>query len=117
MVRDYLSKAKASDKIVTVLLQKSAKACGGRLYGLDYRIKSKSSLTRKVLEKSKGDVEKLADVLLAQNDALRYTILFETEEYVRGVSAVEGALEAQSINRVKMKNFWRKPVRATILSI
>ena len=54
LVRVFLDRAKASDKTVTPLLSGVAKRCEGMLYGLDFRIKSKASLTRKVLDKSKG---------------------------------------------------------------
>jgi hypothetical protein len=109
LVGDYLAKARNSDKTVTPLLRKMAKSCNGTLYGLDFRIKSKASLTRKILEKTKGDASKLDETLRMQNDALRYTILFPTAEYVAGVQEVERVFAANQINGNKMKNFWRKP--------
>ena len=58
------------------------------MYGLDFRIKTMASLVRKVLEKSNGDAAAVGGVLRKQNDALRYTVLFPTESYVRGVNEV-----------------------------
>jgi hypothetical protein len=58
------------------------------MYGLDFRIKTMASLVRKVLEKSNGDAAAVGGVLKKQNDALRYTVLFPTESYVRGVNEV-----------------------------
>jgi hypothetical protein len=113
MVHDFLDKAKNNDRTVTPVLSRTAKACGGSMYGLDFRIKSMASLARKVLEKSKGDASKVQETLDLQNDALRYTILFDTDFYVAGVKEVERVLEGRGILQVKMKNFWRKPGEGT----
>eukprot|EP01052_Picozoa_sp_SAG31_P038810 SAG31_NODE_5256_length_2647_cov_1.875981_6_plen_153_part_01 len=83
------------------------------MYGLDFRVKSMPSLARKVLEKSKGDESKLKETLAKQNDALRYTVLFETDAYVNGAKAVRAALTQEMCTVVKMKNFWRKPGEST----
>ena len=73
---------------ITPLLSGIAAGCAGSMYGLDFRIKTMASLVRKVLEKSNGDAAAVGGVLRKQNDALRYTVLFPTESYVRGVNEV-----------------------------
>eukprot|EP01051_Picozoa_sp_SAG22_P007968 SAG22_NODE_582_length_8879_cov_2.731663_6_plen_987_part_00 len=109
MVVDFLKQAKSKDKSVTPMLNKLVVEHSGNMYGLDFRVKSMASLARKVLEKSKGVADAVEATLKKQNDALRYTVLFGADVYVTGVKAVEAALTAAGISRVKMKNFWRKP--------
>ena len=78
------------------------------MYGLDFKMKTKSSLARKVLENTKGDSSQFEAVVSEQNYALRYTILFSTDDYVAGVKRVQSVLTQKGIQELKMKNFWRK---------
>lgn len=107
-IEKWMERAAFLEPTVTKLLHDLAEETGGSMYGLDFKMKTKSSLARKVLEKTKGDSSQFEGVVSEQNDALRYTILFSTDDYVAGVKRVQSVLTQKGIQELKMKNFWRK---------
>ncbi len=86
-----------------------ADAHGGKLEGLDFRLKSEKSLARKIdaerdEPKFGGDPEKCARDM---SDVARYTITFGDSQYVAGSKAVIKDLEAQGYE-LRVKNYWHK---------
>jgi hypothetical protein len=86
-----------------------SKATGGKLEGLEYRIKSTDSLARKIeadskAEKYDGDMKRAAEDI---SDASRYTMTFPEENYTGSVQDALKQLEDYGYE-VKAKNFWQK---------
>lgn len=108
IIQNWIDRAEHLEPTVTKLLVDLGEEIGGALYGLDFKMKTKSSLARKVLEKTKGDSSQFEKVVGMQNDALRYTMVFSTEDYVAGVKRVAAVFKEKGIKELKMKNFWRK---------
>jgi hypothetical protein len=82
---------------------------GGKLEGLEYRIKSTDSLARKIegdakAEKHGGSLESAANDI---SDASRYTMTFPEENYTGSVQDALKQLEDYGYE-VKAKNFWQK---------
>ena len=121
--RRRVGEAKAAEPAVGRLLLQIARDNGGKLRGTDHRIKTSYSMARKVAEKlgperlaAPGEESSRAEfreMVNKQTDALRYTVVFLTAEYVAGVSAALAALRAEGYAELKLKNFWRRPGEAT----
>ena len=127
--RRRVGEAKAAEPAVGRLLLQIARDNGGKLRGTDHRIKTSYSMARKVAEKlgpqrlaalaSEGvpgeerSHAEFREMVNKQTDALRYTVVFLTAEYVAGVSAALAALRAEGYTELKLKNFWRRPGEAT----
>ena len=107
-IQDWIARATKAEPPVTKILLSIAAKCGGRLSGLEYRLKSESSIARKVLDKTNGDASQFESFCAKQNDWLRYTMILDTDKYVDGVVATGAALAKKGIKESKMKNFWRK---------
>jgi hypothetical protein len=110
------SEARAAEPGVTSDMTAVAEEVGGSMEGLENRLKTRSSLTRKI-----GDaaVEELAspestssvtEVVNQQaseiNDALRYTMKFSEPEYTGGVDATLSALEKRGYTVTRHNNAW-----------
>lgn len=86
-----------------------ASKSGGKLEGLEYRIKSTDSLARKIegdakSEKYNGDLEAAAKDI---SDASRYTMTFEPNSYTQSVDDTIKRLQDMGYE-AKAKNFWAK---------
>lgn len=71
---------------------------GGNMIGLDYRIKSEGSLTRKI------NVEPNRVI----NDTLRYTMSFDTENFTNNVINTMNVLEKHGYKQVALNNTFKK---------
>ena len=106
--------AKSIERTVTALLRRVAKASEHKamLKGLDNRLKSKASLTRKVLERLDGasglEREEIEKTVHAMHDVLRYTMVIPTQRYTKAVSSIVAALEKVGYSTIKCKNYWVK---------
>eukprot|EP01046_Picozoa_sp_COSAG06_P003883 COSAG06_NODE_155_length_21876_cov_22.287643_16_plen_386_part_00 len=104
------------EPIVTKLVDDQAVKVKGRLIGLEYKLKSESSLFRKIMsdldeEREKEDGMDLLEVCAHCYDVLRYTCVLETADYVEGVLAVLKALDEYDtgdvrLSQFRVKNFW-----------
>jgi hypothetical protein len=83
---------------VTSSLQATAEAAGGQMIGLDARLKTSDSLTRK-LENSPDR---------AINDALRYTMTFDTPGYTTGVQGAMQEMTQQGFELVRVVNTFQE---------
>ena len=81
---------------------------GGYLEGLDYRLKSIDSLTRKVqsdiIKSGISEVESLNKI----TDIIRYTTIFDKHNFVENYFKMRESLIKNGYNIVKVKNTWRK---------
>ena len=83
---------------VTPALQSIAKANGGELLGLQYRLKTTGSLKRKIATSpEKHNI----------NDALRYTISFDEQHFTQGAQNTMASLKAQGYTQVKFSNTFK----------
>jgi hypothetical protein len=76
-------------------LQSIAKANGGEMLGLPNRLKTMQSLARKI-----ASSEPKRDI----NDALRYTMSFDQQNFTRGVQDTMATLKAQGYSLTKLRN-------------
>jgi hypothetical protein len=98
---------KQSDEI-TDTMTGIASSVGGKLVGLEYRVKSTDSLARKIDDDSKklynGDTDLAASKI---SDASRYTMVLDDAKYTDGLAALQQDLVADGYE-IRTKNFWQE---------
>ena len=106
-IYDRVSKAEPQ---ITSDIVGAVSANNGKMYGLDYRMKQETSLGRKIAsdalnpkEHYNGDLKAAAaDV----KDAVRYTAVFDTDNFTQGYNNVKKSLEAKGYTEERCKNFY-----------
>jgi hypothetical protein len=80
---------------------------GGQLAGFDHRRKGEDRLMEKALDGLEAQPDATAEEVVGRiPDAIRYTICFETSEYVGGYLDVKSRLEASGCTLFYSKNSW-----------
>lgn len=97
--------AVASEPKITKALVDVAKENGGEMYGLAFRLKDETSLSRKIISdsKEKGSYEDAAKDI---KDAVRYTMVFDDDRLASGYKNVSEALEKAGFTEMRCKNYW-----------
>ncbi len=102
------SKAALSEKAVTSDLSKLSESNGGKLAGLEYKLKTEQSLARKIAEDAK-QLNLTEDAAAGNiNDALRYTMTYPPDKLTESATKVMADLEAAGYKKVKVKNTFAK---------
>ena len=104
----YIEMAKSLEPSTTALLQGLATRFGGELFKLEYRLKTRKSLLRKI-RKYLAENDALTPETVRIDDALRYTFIFPDEPAGNHNEAVHSSLkdlEANGHSVVKVKNYW-----------
>lgn len=97
---EFFDAATREESVVTAFLSEIAERCSGYFEGLEFRLKEKPSLQRKILVcwNAENSIEKPMDIKAVARDkitdALRYTLVFPTEKYTHGVRIVLEELAA-----------------------
>lgn len=107
-VADELAAGAAkAEPTVTKTLEATTTALGGKLEGLQYRLKSHESLISKIKRKQdKYPGMKPNEAGSRITDALRYTAVFPSQNYTEGVQSVLDALDAQGFQVWMKENYW-----------
>ena len=98
--------AEADEPEVTNALTSIAGKFGGKMEGLNNRLKAEDSLTRKIRDKAllKGLTQD--ESAAAINDALRYTMTLDADEYSEAVQAVLDEFATLGYEQVAADNSW-----------
>jgi type VI secretion system secreted protein Hcp len=92
--------AVGAERSVTPTLQTIAQANGGRMAGLEFRLKTVESLARKIEAQPERPI----------NDALRYTMTFEETGFTPSVQGAMESLDQQGYTLVKVWNQFKDGV-------
>jgi hypothetical protein len=101
-----LGAARGFEPAITDALSGVAKAAGGELVGLEHRLKTEESLSRKL--KDKAEKAGLSPDQVRVDDALRYTMQVGEDEYTDSIRDAVKKLEDQGIELVELENNWDK---------
>ena len=105
-VEELLGKVKAIEPEITQDMTGISSKSGGKLVGLENRLKSSESLQRKInSEIADGFSEKQA--LNKIRDALRYTAIFKEKEFSKRYKAMQYFLLLSGYKTIIVKNTWR----------
>lgn len=105
-VEGLMERARAVEPAVSADLQAIADAHGGQLLGYDFRLKSESSLERKVGDKTREGMTR-EQAAGAIKDSLRYTVGLDPDRYTDGVSGALTTLESKGYEITEAKNYWQ----------
>lgn len=109
IVIELIDKAKQHDKLVTSDLIKVTSNTLGSLEGLDYRIKSVESTTRKIIDKSKEKRISPEEYSNQVTDILRYTFCSNENNLVKEFSDIKNNLENKGYNIIEINNTFPIP--------
>lgn len=101
--RQLLATAQSEEPAITNTLKTSVETSGGRLVGLDARLKSEASLVRKVNDRALAEVlfenrapaAEVENVATKIHDAVRYTVCADAERYTEVYRRTVADLESR----------------------
>ncbi len=96
---ELIDEAKEHESQVTSDLSSIANEIGTKLEGLDFRMKSLSSLTRKISNEPEAKMR----------DVLRYTNVSDSENTVKDFNRCVDKFEGRGYNISAVKNYWNNP--------
>ena len=96
--------ARAMEPTITADLSGIVEESGGELTGLEFRLKTKESLERKVLSDMKTMELSEEAVMNRLYDVVRYTSLFNSDSLVQGYQRIVEKLKEKGYNILKVKN-------------
>jgi len=101
------AEAAAAEPAITATMEKVSEKVGGKMAGLEFRLKTEESLARKIdanAVKYGGDREEAAANI---SDANRYTMTFEPQGYSNGIVEAVRDLENEGYS-LNVKNYWNE---------
>ena len=108
---DVYNQASINEPTITNALTSAAKQSGGNMYGLDFRLKDETSLTRKIITDTNDPSEDVWNYQKAARnikDAVRYTMTFDDDGFSNGYESTKKALEKQGFVEMRCRNYWQK---------
>ncbi|WP_419745623.1 XopAD/skwp family type III secretion system effector [Xanthomonas phaseoli] len=99
-----LERARQMEPQVTDMLQRIAARHGGQLAGTQHQLKSYGSLQEKLKQRVALKKQTLQEAAAGVNDALRYSVVLEPQDFTAGLRATLAALDDQGHARVKLTN-------------
>lgn len=97
--------ALANEPMMTEKVTSIVEANGGEMDGLEHRVKSTDSLSRKIDADSNNDGVSKEEAAADISDSVRYTTTFSEADYTDGAESIVNDLEADGYE-VRAKNFW-----------
>ena len=81
---------------------------GGKMYGLDYRLKQPTSMAGKIGADSKADGISFEQSGSNIKDAVRYTAVINEKNFTQGYQKIKATMESKGYSEVRCKNFYEK---------
>jgi len=107
-IGDRVKLAKAAEPKLTGLVNKIAGQFGGKMEGLNHRIKTRVAVESKIIRKALQKPGKPLDRILADmKDMVRYTMVLPHGSYVEGARAAIISLEQEGWEAIDKDNFWQ----------
>ncbi|WP_461522913.1 XopAD/skwp family type III secretion system effector [Rhizobium leguminosarum] len=110
--KSLLTRARDMEPVVTDMLNRAAEPYGGRLVGTQHQLKSLGSLEEKLKQQMALKKQTLEETTAGVNDALRYSVALNPQDFSVGQRGVLASLDDQGHVRVKSTNMFTKPNRA-----
>ncbi|MFI9587083.1 ATP nucleotide 3'-pyrophosphokinase [Streptomyces sp. NPDC052236] len=106
-VDDYIQNAKRAERAISPQVRAAAWIAGAEVIGFENRLKSPSSLKRKVATSLKEHPGQSAEAALATlSDAVRYTLQWREDQYTDGVTTAAQLLSSWGNDSTKWSNTW-----------
>lgn len=110
---------KTREQEVTEAVVKASVESGGKMFGLEAREKTETSLTRKIVkdkvaaERKGEDVGALKDIANSMKDAVRYTTVFDDADFTEGYERTKQKLAELGYREYRCKNMFTNPDNPT----
>ena len=86
-----------------------------KMYGLEFRLKQPTSLAAKIGADSKEKNISFEDASKGIRDAIRYTAVSDTKNFVSNYSSIKKSLEDKGYSETRCKNFFEKYKRGEVM--
>lgn len=108
LARKKFNEAKKLEPQITKDVVDAVSRTGGKMYGLEYRLKQPTSLAGKIGADSKDDDISLENASKNIKDAIRYTSISDTRDFVKNYESIKKTLEDSGYQEMKCKNYFEK---------
>ena len=106
LASDIYKHAVQKEKVISKDVKQAARLSNSKMHGLEHRLKTASSIQRKIetdsLEKGIPYSESARDI----KDAVRYTTIADNNNFVSSYNIFKGALESLGYSEVRCKNYF-----------
>lgn len=112
LAEKIFNKSSQEEKAISSDVISAASENGGKMFGLDYRLKQSTSMARKIVSDQQEALSNgkkgatLEDAAANVKDSVRYTAVFETKDFASGYRNVKSSLESKGYDLVRTKNFF-----------
>ncbi|WP_231993527.1 XopAD/skwp family type III secretion system effector [Pseudomonas syringae] len=106
--QSLLKRARKMEPRVTHMLRRVAESHAGQLAGMDHQLKSVGSLKEKLTQQMAVKNKTLEEAVAGVNDALRYSVVLDPQDFTAGLRGVLASLDDQGHVRVKLNNLFAK---------
>lgn len=84
----------------------SVASAGGKMYGLEYRLKQPTSIAGKIGSDAKDDNVTFQDACCEIKDAVRYTAVTDNENFVENYNSIKTSLNEKGYTETRCKNYF-----------
>lgn len=84
----------------------AAKHAGSKMYGLEHRLKTKDSISRKINKKSTEDKQSISKSANDIKDAIRFTTIASKKNFVSNYEKMKKELENKGYTETRCKNYF-----------
>ncbi|RMT49934.1 hypothetical protein ALP47_01718 [Pseudomonas savastanoi] len=106
--QSLLKRARKMEPRVTHMLRRVAESHAGQLAGMDHQLKSVGSLKENLKQQMAVKNKTLEEAVAGVNDALRYSVVLDPQDFTAGLRGVLASLDDQGHVRVKLNNLFAK---------
>ena len=108
LTKSLYGKAQAAEKQLTPAIQGAVEGVGGSMYGLDFRLKRPESIQGKLYRDAEESGTDIRTAAKNMTDTVRYTAIFDANNFVEGVNDVQTRLEQDGWQQydTKYRNYW-----------
>ncbi|RVL88284.1 hypothetical protein CN136_37035, partial [Sinorhizobium meliloti] len=106
--KSLLTRARDMEPVVTDMLKRAAEHYSGRLVGTQHQLKLLGSLEEKLKQQMALKKQTLEEATAGVNDALRYSVALDPQDFTVGLRGVLASLDDQGHVRVKSTNTFTK---------
>ena len=102
-----LLKSSSVERQITTDIKDISKAQGSELDGLDFRLKARESLARKIQTDAINDKLTLSEAAGKIGDSVRFTAISDPRDYANNIKDFVANLETKGYQVIKQKNYWQ----------
>jgi hypothetical protein len=109
LAKAKVDEAQKIEPAITKIIKAKAEELGGELVGLENRLKSEESMARKIKNDAEKEGVSYEERAATITDAVRYTVIYDPDEFVEKAKATQAALEAEGWQQYdhKYRNYFK----------